>query len=208
MRAKTKKRIKHLLTKKKLVKKKTSRAFLRSFLVGMATISVGSMAYAITLNKPTVNVNVRSSGPQGVTLSAPGTPPPPPGVTALAAARGRGSWYALGLPYPDALTCASRTFPRGTYLQVTDLNNGNKVICLVNDYGPAAWTGRVIDLSRGSFRQVDSLGTGTIPVEIRVASGPGAAADVPQAEDFTALVGYNLCVTTHDGHYCDSHRQD
>lgn len=206
MRAKTKKRIKHLLTKKKLVKKKTSRAFLRSFLIGLATISVGSMAYAITLNKPTVSVNVRTSGPGGVTLSAPAASPSA-GVSSLAAQKGRGSWYALGLPYPDALTCASRTFPRGTYLQVTDLNNGSKVICLVNDYGPAAWTGRVIDLSRGSFRQVDNLGVGTIPVEIRLASGPGAEA-APPSDDFTTLVGYNLCVTTHDAHYCDSHRQD
>jgi hypothetical protein len=204
MRAKTKKRLKHLLTKKKLVKKKTSRAFLRSFLVGLATISVGSMAYAITLNKPTVSVNVRSSGPGGITL-ANATPAPGPGGLPLQ--RGRGSWYAFGLPAPDALTCASRTFPRGTYLKVTDLNNSNSVVCLVNDYGPAAWTGRVIDLSRGSFRQVDNLGVGTIPVEIRLATA-GSAQTAPGTEDFTTLIGYNLCVTTHDGHYCDAHRQD
>jgi rare lipoprotein A (peptidoglycan hydrolase) len=206
MKAKTKRRIQHVLTKKKLVKKKTSRAFLRSFLIGLATISFGSLAYAITLNKPTVSVNVRSSGPGGITLSTPASPTPAAGVGSLAVQTGRGSWYALGLPAPDALSCASRTFPRGTYLQVTDLNNSNKVICLVNDYGPAAWTGRVIDLSRGSFRQVDNLGAGTIPVEIRLASGADAAA--PQSDDFTSLVGYNLCVTTHDAHYCDSHRQD
>ena len=209
MRAKTKKHIKHLLTTKKLVKKKTSRAFLRSFLVGLATISFGSLAYAITLNRPTLDVNVRTSGPDGVALLSQSTPSPTPvvGVSRLAVQSGRGSWYALGLPEPDALTCASRTFPRGTYLQVTDLNNGNTVICLVNDYGPAAWTGRVIDLSRGSFRQVDNLGTGTIPVDIRLASGPNATNTVP-SDDFTTLVGYNLCVTTHDAHYCDAHRQD
>jgi rare lipoprotein A (peptidoglycan hydrolase) len=81
---------------------------------------------------------------------------------------GKASWYALGLRSPDALTCASRTFPRGTSLEVTDLRNGNKVICLVNDYGPAAFTGRVIDLSRGSYRSLEGLGSGTMPVEIRV----------------------------------------
>ena len=212
MRAKTKKRIKHLLTKKKLVKKKTSRAFLRSFLVGLATISVGSMAYAITLNKPTVSVNVHSTAPGGVTLQGTPAPAPPPVTVSssrsLAAQHGRGSWYALGLPAPDSLTCASRTFPRGTYLKVTDLDNGNVVVCLVNDYGPAAWTGRVIDLSRGSFRQVDNLGKGTIPVDIHLASGPSGLNDNYDQNDFTALIGYNLCVTTHDGHYCDAHRQD
>ena len=85
---------------------------------------------------------------------------------------GRGSWYALGLSSPDSLTCASRTFPRGTYLQVTDLRNGHQVVVLVNDYGPTAATGRVIDLSRGSYSQLEGLGSGTMPVEIRVVAHP------------------------------------
>ncbi|HSX41136.1 MAG TPA: septal ring lytic transglycosylase RlpA family protein [Candidatus Saccharimonadales bacterium] len=81
---------------------------------------------------------------------------------------GKASWYAIGLPAPDALTCASTTFPRGTHLKVKNLRNGREVVCLVNDYGPQAWTGKVIDLSRGSFVQIDSLNAGTAPVEIRV----------------------------------------
>jgi rare lipoprotein A (peptidoglycan hydrolase) len=81
---------------------------------------------------------------------------------------GKASWYALGLRAPDALTCASTTFPRGTYLEVTDLRNGRKVTCLVDDYGPAKSTGRVIDLSRGSYSQLEGLGSGTLPAEIRV----------------------------------------
>lgn len=81
---------------------------------------------------------------------------------------GKASWYALGLRAPDAMTCASTTFPRGTYLHVTNLRNGREVTCLVNDYGPQPWTGKVIDLSRGAFRQIDSLGSGVAPVQIRV----------------------------------------
>lgn len=210
MKAKTKRRIRHVLTKKKLVKKKTSRAFMRSFLVGLATISFGSLAYAITVSKPTTSVNVNTSGPGGITLAAPATPTPAPPANAgpggAIAQSGRGSWYALGLPAPDSLTCASRTFPRGTYLRVTDLYNGNNVICLVNDYGPAVWTGRVIDLSRGSFRQVDDLGRGTIPVAIRLASGPSGL--LFPSSDFAAVVGYDLCETKHTGQYCEDHRQD
>jgi rare lipoprotein A (peptidoglycan hydrolase) len=81
---------------------------------------------------------------------------------------GAASWYAAGLAAPDALTCASRTFPRGTRLRVHDLRNGHEVICLVNDYGPVAGTGRVIDLSRGSYSALEGLGSGTMPVEIWV----------------------------------------
>jgi hypothetical protein len=81
---------------------------------------------------------------------------------------GAASWYALGLAAPDALTCASRTFPRGTYLRVQDLRNGHQVVCLVDDYGPVASTGRVLDLSRGSYSSLEGLGSGTMPVEIWV----------------------------------------
>lgn len=95
----------------------------------------------------------------------------PPGVKPPDQA-GRASWYALGLRSPDAQTCASRQFPRGTYLEVTDLRNGNKVVCLVNDYGPEAGTNRVIDLSRGSYSALEGLGSGTMPVEIRVTDKP------------------------------------
>jgi rare lipoprotein A len=210
MKAKTKRRLIHVITKKKLVKRKTSKAVLRSFLVGLATVSFGSLAFAISLNKPTVNVNVNSSGAGGVSIEAPSLAPAPTPQSANGgpAQSGRASWYAFGLPAPDALTCASRTFPRGTYLQVKDLYNSRTMICRVNDYGPEAWTGRILDLSRGSFSQIDSLGRGTIPIELRVASGP-TGFNLPVEQDiFNAVVGYNLCHNSHDPHFCDAHRQD
>jgi rare lipoprotein A (peptidoglycan hydrolase) len=85
---------------------------------------------------------------------------------------GAASWYAIGLPNPDALTCASTTFPRGTHLRVHDLRNGREVICLVNDYGPTPGTKRVIDLSRGSYSALEGLGSGTMPVEIWAVASP------------------------------------
>lgn len=211
MKAKTKKRVIHVLTKKKLASKKTSKHFLRSFLILLATISMGSLAYGITMNKPVVSVPVHSTAASGVEIKAPvvklaPTPKPQP-VTGPAANTGRGSWYALGLPAPDALTCASRTYPRGTYIHVTNLYNGKAVICRVNDYGPEAWTGRIIDLSRGSFRAVENLGRGTIPVELRVASGPMGYL-TPTDNDIVALVGYSVCNSSHSPQYCDQHRQD
>ena len=207
MKAKTKRRIKHVLTKKKLVSKKTSRHVLRSAIVFLATISVSSLAYAIAITKPVVTVAVHGTGPGGRVLTAPkpATPTPiPPGAIAQS---GRGSWYALGLPAPDALTCASRRFPRGTYLDVKNVSNGRHVICRVNDYGPEAWTGRVIDLSRGSFRQVDNLGRGTIPVEIRIASG-ASGLTLPVIKDIGAIIGYNACRSRNTAQFCELHRQD
>jgi rare lipoprotein A len=208
MKAKTKRRIKHVLTKKKLVKRKTSKHVLRTFLIGLATISTGSLAYAITMNKPTIDLAVHSSGPGGVRIEAPAAAATPRSASGGPATSGRASWYALGLPQPDALTCASRTFPRGSYLQVKNLYNGRTMVCRVNDYGPEAWTGRILDLSRGSFSQLDNLGRGTIPIELRVASGPSGFNLKIEGDVFAAVVGYNLCNNSHTPEYCDQHRQD
>jgi rare lipoprotein A (peptidoglycan hydrolase) len=172
---------------------------------------MGSLAYGITLNKPVISVTVHRSGPGGVEIKAPisvAAAPTPQSITGPAAMTGRGSWYALGLPQPDALTCASRTFPRGTYLNVRNTRNQRTVVCRVNDYGPEAWTGRIIDLSRGSFTQIDSLSAGTVPVELRVAAGP-TGFKLPVENDIAlAVIGYNLCHSTHTPAYCEQHRQN
>ncbi|HEY6736219.1 MAG TPA: septal ring lytic transglycosylase RlpA family protein [Candidatus Saccharimonadia bacterium] len=210
MKAKTKRRVLHVLTKKKLVKRRTSKSVLRTFLIALSTLSVGSLAYAITVTKPTVGISVHSTAAGGVQIEAPITlnaTPAPQSPNSPAANTGRGSWYAFGLPEPDALTCASRTYPRGTYLLVTNQYNNKSVVCRVNDYGPEAWTGRIIDLSRGSFSQVDNLSRGTIPVEIRIASSPTGYVS-PTDTDIGVLVGYTMCNANHSGEYCDLHRQD
>ena len=203
MKTKTKRKIHHTLTKKKLVSKKTSRLFLRSGLIFGATICTGALAYAAAVVHPTINVAVSTAGPNGKVISAPIVAKAPGGPDQA----GRGSWYALGLPAPDTLTCASRTFPRGSYLEVKDLYNGNTVTCRVNDYGPEIWTGRVIDLSRGSFRAVDNLGRGTIPVEIRLVSSPSGLT-VPIGSNISDILGYQLCRQNHNGQFCESHRKD
>lgn len=216
MKAKTKRQIRHILTKKKLAKKKTSRHLLRTFIVVLATICTGSLAYAVAVTRPSINVAVRSTGPDGRVINAPATPTPPPVAAPAATAApaltgggqsGRGSWYALGLPQPDALTCASRTYPRGSHLHVKNLSNGRTITCRVNDYGPEAWTGRIIDLSRGSFRELDNLGRGTIPVEVHLASGQSGYT-LPINGDIAAIIGYNLCHKRYSSQYCEEHRQE
>ena len=203
------KRAVHTLTKKKLFRKKrTARTVLRSFLIGLATLSFGSLAYGITMNKPTVSVAVKNGS--GLEIKALPSAAAKPPIFINNGNVGKASWYALGLPAPDTLTCASRIYPRGSYLHVRNLRNQKTVICRVNDYGPEAWTGRIIDLSRGSFRQIDNLGAGVTMVEVKQVAGPtGTQYNLPiENEIFNAVVGYNSCKTQHTAEYCDAHRQE
>jgi peptidoglycan lytic transglycosylase len=135
----------------------------------LATLVTGGWVAAMASSlipppSPNINMAVYEQAIQAQQQAKPGVKPPDQ--------VGVGSWYALGLANPDALTCASTKFPRGTYLEVKDLRNNQQMVCLVNDYGPAASTGRVIDLSRGSYRELEGLGSGTMPVEIRVVPAP------------------------------------
>lgn len=203
MRAKTKRKIIHIATKKKLAKRKTSRKVLRSFFIFVTTVCTGSLVFAVAVTKPTVETQANPKlHSTSVNIDAKTAT-----VSVAADQTGRGSWYALGLPAPEEHTCASTTYPRGTYLQVTNLNNGKIVVCLVNDYGPEAWTGRVIDLSIGSFKVVEDPGRGTIPVEIRVVPAPPAAINLRVPNAFGNLSGYNLCRSKYTSKYCDSNRQ-
>jgi rare lipoprotein A (peptidoglycan hydrolase) len=209
MKAKTKRRLKHLVGKKKILNNAQARTFGRSVFIGILGACTASLTYAMTITHPTVTVNVRSTI-SGKSIHAPvvvvATSTPSPVVSGGPNQIGRGSWYALGLRSPDALTCASRTFPRGSHLEVTNSQNGRKAICLVNDYGPAAWTGRVVDLSRGMFSSIANLGQGTIPVEIRLID-KATSLHLP-ATDYVAVIGYRLCSQKASAAYCDAHRKD
>lgn len=197
---------KHAFTKRRVLKKRTAHQLFRTVFILTITTCTGSLAFAIATTKPTLTVPITPHGGRTTQIT---TPPPAAPLQAPGAPDqvGTASWYALGLPQPDALTCASTRFPRGTYLRVTDRRNGHQVTCLVNDYGPEFWTGRVIDLSRGSFRQVDDLGTGTIPVEIRVTSRP-TAFELPSNAILGDIIGYRLCGRSHDPQFCEANRQN
>lgn len=59
---------------------------------------------------------------------------------------------------PDGLTLAHRTLPFGTRVRVT--YRGRSAVCRVNDRGPAKWTKRDLDLSRGCARAVGLIHAG------------------------------------------------
>lgn len=90
-------------------------------------------------------------------------------------ARGIASWYGTkfhtkrtssGETYDlYGMTAAHKTLPLPTYVRVTNLNNGRKVVVKVNDRGPFH-DDRIIDLSYGVAKQLGFLSTGTAPVEI------------------------------------------
>lgn len=101
------------------------------------------------------------------------------GLSALEVVQVRASWYDCKQPGqcskskitasgqrfdPNKLTAASRTIPLGTHLRVC---HGQRcAVCVVNDRGPAKWTGKAIDLSLGCARAI-GFRAGTVTISRR-----------------------------------------
>ncbi len=66
-----------------------------------------------------------------------------------------------------ALTAASKEYPYGTLLEVTEVVSGRKVEVRVNDCGPHH-PDRIIDLSRAAAQRIGLLRNGTSRVRLRV----------------------------------------
>jgi rare lipoprotein A len=91
------------------------------------------------------------------------------------------SWY--GAPYdgrPAAsgeifdtrqLTAAHRTLPFDTWVEVTNLQNGQRVRVRINDRGPFV-DGRIIDLSFAAADAIDLVRPGTARVRLKVIRAP------------------------------------
>jgi rare lipoprotein A len=93
------------------------------------------------------------------------------------AEEGEASYYAAGFegratasgePYrAEGLTCAHRTLPFGTRLEVTEVEGGRRVVVVVNDRGPFV-QGRVVDLSWRAATQLGLVRRGRGRVRLRV----------------------------------------
>ena len=81
------------------------------------------------------------------------------------------SWYAVGLPNPEGMTVASRTYPRGTRLELRVDPSKPWLKVVVNDIGPdkRIFPERGLDVSRGVARKLGMLKRGLALVEVRVA---------------------------------------
>jgi rare lipoprotein A len=69
---------------------------------------------------------------------------------------------------PRLLTAAHRSLPFGTHLRVTNLTNHRSIIVIVNDRGPAASTGRSLDLTKAAASKIGMLEAGIALVNVEV----------------------------------------
>ncbi|MFT3976448.1 MAG: septal ring lytic transglycosylase RlpA family protein, partial [Sphingomonas bacterium] len=68
---------------------------------------------------------------------------------------------------PRWVTAAHTTLPLPTYVEVTALDTGRRIIVRINDRGPFVARGRIIDLSRGAAEQLGVRAQGHVPVRVR-----------------------------------------
>jgi hypothetical protein len=59
--------------------------------------------------------------------------------------------------------------PFGSIVKVVNKRNGRSVVVEINDRGPAKWTRRTIDLTRGAARAIGMVKRGVVPVRLEVA---------------------------------------
>jgi hypothetical protein len=74
---------------------------------------------------------------------------------------GLATWYRHG----EELTTASRDFPKGTKLRVIAVSSGKSVDVVVDDYGPAPWTGNALDLNLPAFEMLAPAGAGKVQIK-------------------------------------------
>jgi rare lipoprotein A len=86
------------------------------------------------------------------------------------------------------MTAAHTTLPLPTWVEVTNLSNGKRVVVKVNDRGPFV-DNRLIDLSYAAATALDMVQRGTTRVEVRTVAPPLAdyrAAAAPPVEQSVA----------------------
>ncbi len=74
---------------------------------------------------------------------------------------GQASWYA----WTGTMAAANPWLPKGSYVKVTNVDNGKSVIVVINDRGPFV-PGRIIDLDKVAFAKIASVGAGVINVKM------------------------------------------
>ncbi len=74
---------------------------------------------------------------------------------------GAASWYA----WTGTMAAANPWLPKGSFVKVTNTENGKSVIVVINDRGPFV-PGRIIDLDKVAFAKIASVGAGVINVKM------------------------------------------
>ena len=84
----------------------------------------------------------------------------------------------------NAYTAAHKTLPFGTFLEVTNLENGKKVVVRVNDRGPFV-PNREIDLSKAAAKSLGMISRGITRVSIKKVDSLDHAALVATADVYS-----------------------
>ena len=75
------------------------------------------------------------------------------------------TWYQC----PFSADCvASRHYPKGTVLSIHNPKTGRSARGVVRDYGPEAWTGRALDVSKQIAAQLGMISTGVETLDVQV----------------------------------------
>ena len=69
---------------------------------------------------------------------------------------------------PGWITAAHKTLPLPTYVEVTALDTGRRILVRVNDRGPFGESTRIIDLSKGAAELLGVRAKGKAAVRVRV----------------------------------------
>jgi rare lipoprotein A len=120
--------------------------------------------------------------------------------------KGIASWYgkkfhgrktATGETYDMyQMTAAHKTLPLPSYAEVTNLDNGRKIIVRVNDRGPFHG-GRIIDLSYAGATKLGIIGHGTGKVEVRAINARDYGASQPATFKPSAKLAKVAAVNQH-----------
>jgi rare lipoprotein A len=115
----------------------------------------------------------------GVTRPGPDEPDRPRTQIGLASFYGpgfHGNRTASGARFDQRkMTAAHRTLPLGTRVRVTNLDNGESVVLLINDRGPYGRNrrkGTIIDVSKGAAAKLDFISDGLTRVRLEVLDEP------------------------------------
>lgn len=138
---------------------------------------VASLVALLLASSCTSSRRFANGGTSSPRPSSSGSPSVPSTGKPLLTLEGLASYYAddfhgqltsNGETYDmNGLTAAHRTFPFGTKVRVTNLQNNLWVIVRINDRGPFV-EGRIIDLSLGAAKVIQSVNVGTVMVRLEV----------------------------------------
>ncbi|MBP1771863.1 MAG: rare lipoprotein [Holophagaceae bacterium] len=133
------------------------------------------LSFTLHCTRPPADIPVRRSARDGA-LRTDGQPYVEEGLA---------SWYGgdgdgfAGRPTasgeifdPEQFTCAHRTLPLGSFVEVENLDNRKRAVLRVNDRGPFI-KGRVLDLSKRGAQELGFMGQGTTRIRLRSVDAMG-----------------------------------